>query len=313
MEEYKRQIADLVSVCKRHFLEGETQSQIANDMQISHAKVSKMITEAEEMGLVSIEIHDPFRQMERLSLELQDKYGLKKAVIVPVPEYGAKNILARLGIAAAVLFEQLLKVGDIVGVSGGATLYEVLKKIECKQVLSGTIVPFLGGFGEAETATRGSEIAYRLAEKLGSKIVNLPAPGLARDAAEAKMFSRNPLVKKSISWIRRCTIALVGIGSADNESRLYTGGFLNTELLDRLQEEKAVGCIGFCFFTKDGSPCHAFNSRVIGMMLDDLLHIETTIGVAGGCPSKVDAIRGAILGKYLDILVTDQITANALL
>ena len=46
--------------------------------------------------------------------------------------------------------------------------------------------------------------------------------------------------------------------------------------------------------------------------LEDLRKLENVIGVAGG-PSKVDAILAALRGGYLDILITDEDTAQVLL
>lgn len=54
------------------------------------------------------------------------------------------------------------------------------------------------------------------------------------------------------------------------------------------------------------------NSRTVGIDLKDLRHKEKSILVAGG-QRKVDAIRAALIGKYANILVTDQFTAQALL
>ena len=46
--------------------------------------------------------------------------------------------------------------------------------------------------------------------------------------------------------------------------------------------------------------------------LEDLRMLENVIGVAGGL-SKVDAILAALRGGYVDILITDEETAQALL
>ena len=43
-----------------------------------------------------------------------------------------------------------------------------------------------------------------------------------------------------------------------------------------------------------------------------LKKLDNVIGVAAG-PSKVNAIRAALRGKYLDILITDEDTARQLI
>lgn len=307
------ELSDLVNVCKSHFINDETQSQIAKRMGVSHAKVNKMIAKAKARGIYTIAINDPLQTAQTLARRLIDAYRLRDAVVVPIPRFGAQNVLERLGVAAAATLGGLLGNNDIIGISGGSTLYEMLRKLENVNIANATIVPLLGGYGVIEAASHGTEISYRLAEKLGARIITMPVPGLARDSHEAEVFCASPIVRKSMDWMRKCTVAIFGIGSVDRESSLYKGGFLNDELLAELESEDAAGCIGFSFFKLDGTPCRRFNSKIIGLSLEDLAHIPLTIGVAGGFPNKIQAIKGAMNGGYINILVTDQVTAEALL
>jgi deoxyribonucleoside regulator len=48
------------------------------------------------------------------------------------------------------------------------------------------------------------------------------------------------------------------------------------------------------------------------MSLDQLRKVDKAIGVAGGM-RKCEAIRGALVGKWINILITDQFTAECLL
>jgi len=74
-----------------------------------------------------------------------------------------------------------------------------------------------------------------------------------------------------------------------------------------------VGDILGQFFDADGAvidlPIH---ERRIGIDLSDLVNIPKVVGVAGGL-HKTEAILGALRGRFLDILVTNELTALALL
>jgi DNA-binding transcriptional regulator LsrR (DeoR family) len=52
--------------------------------------------------------------------------------------------------------------------------------------------------------------------------------------------------------------------------------------------------------------------RVIGLNLQDLKKIEIVIGIAAGS-DKTAAICGALKGELLNVLITDEITAKAVL
>lgn len=306
-------LTDLINVCYSHFIYEETQSEIAEKMGVSRAKVCKMIAQAKSMGLYSITINDPIKRVETLSRQLQDKYKLRGIRIVPIPKFGIKNVLERLGITSAELFSTLLRDNDVIGIAGGSTLYEMINHLEDINVSNSFIVPLLGGYAETEAATHGTEIVYRMAEKLSSAIINMPVPGLAQSAEEAQIFLSNPIIHRSMNWMQRCSIALFGIGTPDTKGSFYKAGVLTDKLVEELKEENAAGCVCFNFYDAEGAPCERFNSRIIGVSLDDIKHMPITIGVAGGVPEKVPAIRGALLGNYINFLVTDQVTAEALL
>jgi DNA-binding transcriptional regulator LsrR (DeoR family) len=54
-----------------------------------------------------------------------------------------------------------------------------------------------------------------------------------------------------------------------------------------------------------------FDERVIAISLDRLRQVPRSVGVAG-TPEKLDAIRGALEGRLVNVLVTDHFTAERL-
>jgi lsr operon transcriptional repressor len=54
------------------------------------------------------------------------------------------------------------------------------------------------------------------------------------------------------------------------------------------------------------------HDRRIGIELSELAQIPKVVGVAGG-QHKAEAILGALRGGYLDVLVTNELTALRLL
>lgn len=306
-------LSDLVNVCYSHFIFEETQSEIAEKMNVSRAKVCKMIAQAKSMGLYTITINDPLKKVEELSRRLRDKYELRGVKVVPLPKFGVKNVLARLGQAAAELLMDSLRDNDVFGIAGGSTLYEMVNYVESMRLANFFLVPLLGGYAETEAATHGTEIVYRMADKLGASVINMPVPGLAQNAEEAGIFMSNPIISRGMAWMSKCSIAMFGIGTAMQNGSFYKAGVLTDALVEELRSENAAGCVCFNFYDAEGNPCEKFNSRIIGICLDDIKRIPISIGVAGGMPEKVTAIRGALLGKYINVLVTDQVVAEALL
>ncbi|HEU0256805.1 MAG TPA: sugar-binding domain-containing protein, partial [Microbacteriaceae bacterium] len=75
----------------------------------------------------------------------------------------------------------------------------------------------------------------------------------------------------------------------------------------------AVGDVCLRFFDADGRPTITeLDERVLGIGRQTLLAVPRRIGIAGG-ERKHAAIRGALLGGWINILITDKQTALALL
>jgi DNA-binding transcriptional regulator LsrR (DeoR family) len=107
-------------------------------------------------------------------------------------------------------------------------------------------------------------------------------------------------------------IAVLGIGNP-YESTMVEMGYLKAEDIAELRENEAVCDIGSRFIDQSGKEIETMlNSKVIGIELSDLKNIPTTVCVVSGV-NKVEAIHGALNGKYFDKLVLDELTAAELL
>ena len=109
-------------------------------------------------------------------------------------------------------------------------------------------------------------------------------------------------------------VASFGIGAVEPSPLLAeSGNIFSYEELETLRKGGAVGDILLHFFDENGKPTKTFlDNRVASMELQQLKNTERSIGVAGG-NRKLDAIRGALIGKWLNVLITDQNTAANLL
>jgi DNA-binding transcriptional regulator LsrR (DeoR family) len=121
-------------------------------------------------------------------------------------------------------------------------------------------------------------------------------------------------VSNVLEQAKSANLAVMGIGAPRLDSILMREGRIVTEQdLETLKNNGAVGDINLRFFDENGKLVQSnFDRRVIGLTLDEIKRIERVIGVAGGA-AKVSAIRGALAGRLVDVLVTDQITAQQVL
>ena len=109
-------------VARQFYLEGVSKVDIADRLGISRFRVARLLESARETGLVRIEIGLPGGILDAgLSAELCSVFGLRQAFVFNFPD-DAVALRQRLGEAAAQVLMDLIKPGDILGLTWSRTL-----------------------------------------------------------------------------------------------------------------------------------------------------------------------------------------------
>ena len=88
---------DILKICYLYYKEDQTQEQISGLLGYSRFKVSRILKEARKRGLVTVTIHDPMVQITETEMELVRKFGLDKAIVVQVKQFGNPSSLDQVG------------------------------------------------------------------------------------------------------------------------------------------------------------------------------------------------------------------------
>jgi DNA-binding transcriptional regulator LsrR (DeoR family) len=142
----------------------------------------------------------------------------------------------------------------------------------------------------------------------------LHAPLIVASPGACESLLAERAVADVLSLARTADVALVGIGSTDPSiSSLIRAGYLTESELYRIEEQGAVGDICARHFDISGNILDiGINRRVVGISPQDLQSIPEVIGVAGG-DLKAPAILGALCGRLINVLVTDNVSAGKVL
>jgi DNA-binding transcriptional regulator LsrR (DeoR family) len=177
------------------------------------------------------------------------------------------------------------------------------------------VIQGLGGLGDPNHEIHATELVRRAARALGAQAVLLPAPGVAATVAARDAYYNDTYVASALALARAADMAFVGIGSASAESILVPEFWrlMTAETLVDLTTNGAVGSYNLRYFDAEGNPVASeFDSRIIGLTLAELRQIYRVVGIGGG-QAKLAAIRAALQGRLINVLVTDHVTAQQLL
>lgn len=305
----------LSKVSKLYYEEGLNQDDIVRKLQLSTAKVSRLLKEARERGIVRITVIPPPGIYADIEVALESRYHLQEVVVVEVSDPSNKESITReLGSAAAVYLQRVVKNGDVIGVSWGSTLNYMVNAVSPADLPEAQVVQIIGGLGPAESEVHATDLCRRLARMLNCRLMLLPVPGIVTSAEVKETILKEASVQRSLQSFSGIDVAFVGIGSPTPDSvMMRDSAIISQKELEQLLRLGAVGDIALRFFDATGTPIVSeIDRRVIGITLAELARIPRITGVAGGM-DKVNVIHAALCGKWINALITDHLTAQELL
>lgn len=290
------------------------QPEIATLTGFSVSKVSRLLSQAREVGVVSIAIEPSPEGRPALARELEARFGVEVA-ITPGHEVDPATASRLCGLGAATPVSGWLPERGIVGVTGGLTmdaLASALPRLDRPEL---TVVPVVGGWDARNRYLDVNELARRIADRLGGQARFLHAPGIVDTVAMKEALIADSAVAGTIALWSDIRVAILGIGGSPVAHPGY--GTIMDRLDDvsrrSLADLRIVGDVGGHFFRTDGSLVeNDWMNRILAIPTDALRRIERVIGVSAG-PTKVTAILGALRTGLLAALATDRPTAEAIL
>jgi DNA-binding transcriptional regulator LsrR (DeoR family) len=297
-----------------YYLEELTQTEIAQRLGFSTAKVNRLLLQAREQGYVTITIKTPFQQLFELEDRLKAVFGLQDAVVIPALAETSSSPLNALGNIAAEFLMEHLRDGDVLGVGGGTAINAIMEALAPSRTYQVEVVPLLGAV-QGEITHDVNYLATHIAERLGAKSYQLHAPAFVDSKEHCEALRNMGPVREILDIACRANIALVGVGTVDAEvSRFVQFTALSAEEMRNIAEHcGGVGDINAFIYNAEGQPCaQEYADRVVGLTLAELKSIPYRIGVAGTA-AKALPLYGALRGGYLHALITDEAAARGIL
>ncbi|MGZ9223852.1 MAG: sugar-binding transcriptional regulator, partial [Anaerolineales bacterium] len=199
-----------------YYLEEITQTEIAQRLGFSTAKVNRLLLQAREQGFVNITIRTPFQQLFELEDRLKAVFGLQEAIVIPSLAETSSSPLNSLGNIAAEFLLERLRDGDVLGMGGGTAVNAIVGALAPTRTFQVEVVPLLGAV-QGEITHDVNYLAAHMAERLGGKAYQLHAPAFVDTREHCETLRSMGPVKEILDIARRANIALVGVGTVDAE------------------------------------------------------------------------------------------------
>lgn len=289
-----------------YYFDNMTQQRISELLGVSRIRVVKLLEKARNIGIVQFKIRDDSVNRMQLEENLAKTYSLKDTFIVPSPP-SSVSINENIARAAAMYISNRIdnKNNTFINMGYGDTQSRVLNNLATMVEHPTSIVSLTGG------------VSYYLPNNMSSifnaKLYLIPSPLLVSSKEVVDAIRNEASVNEISRMVQLSSLTVVGIGSIKENATIIKSGILNKNDLLYLKMKGAVGDILCHFIDKDGNLVESnIEDRLISTPLSTLRSLDNVIGVAAG-DDKVDAIKAALNGGYIDILITDESTSLQLL
>ena len=303
----------MLTAARLYYIEDLTQAQVARELGMSRASVSRVLAEARRQGIVTIDIRPPSSPSTNdVADHLARALGLQAVYLSEVASSPSSLAYAETGgaLAAALsrgLADTGLRAGDVLLMSSGRTMHAMTAG-DILQLPGIVVAPMIGGKDKPEPWYQPNEITRRFAERVGGRPSFLYAPALPGPDLYPALVNE-PSIRRVLDLWRTASAAIIGVG-APPLTRHSLPRFVPA---DALALREAVGDVCSRFYDRDGHEVPFPGSeRLMSTSLETLQEIPTVIAVATGV-EKIDAIRVGAREGYFSRLVTDSQTAFALL
>lgn len=302
----------LATVANLYYNSEMTQNEIADRLYTSRSKISRMLKEARELGIVEISIKEPWERDLDLEGQLQKRYQLKNIRVVSAKDENNDQIKSRLSEVSAYYLDSIVKENMVVGISWGNTLYHIVKYIDKnnKKNIPITVVPIMGASNVNRPERDAMDLAKDLASAYGGSYQYICAPLFVKNKELKESLIQDQTIKNALALAKNADVILTSVGSIEYKT---WENYLGEKTFNFLGSKGAIGHIGGHFFDKDGKEIHTtLTERMIGVGYDDLERCKNVVCIAYGA-AKAKAVAGALNGGFIDTLILDSVCAEQVL
>ncbi|MDZ7702902.1 MAG: sugar-binding domain-containing protein [Trueperaceae bacterium] len=315
MIEHDQLLVEAARVARMYYYQNLTTELIAQQLNVSRSKVSRLLSFAKQQGLVEIRVHDPQRHPQPLEAEIQRRYEVAAKVVSTPHAATPSERLEQVTRFAANYLNALVKDAHVLALSWGTTLSVMSQHLVALE-RSALAVVQLSGAGNLYhgSSLYAADIIRRFANNYGAKTHLLPVPAYFDTASTRRALWRERSLQPLFALHRRSDVALFSLEGVHRgrPRRIYTRGYLSAHDMNALGAAGVVGSFATVFYPIDGDHRRvALNDRSSGPDLDVFRAVPRRLCVLSG-QGKVRSLHAALTGGLVSDLVTDDTTAEAL-
>jgi deoxyribonucleoside regulator len=301
-------------VAELYYVRELRQPVIAELTGFSISKVSRLLAQARDVGVVRIWVEPASEERPALASELGKRFGIE-ALITPGREPDPAAAARLSGVAAVDAVVGALPESGTIGVAAGYTVGAMASALPQLSRPDLTVMPVVGGWDAQLQFLDGNQLTRRIAERLGATPLFLHAPAVLDTPEMKDALLGDSAISATIARWSSLDLAVVGVGGGPESHPGYRTVVdrMGDPVRVELASMAVVGDLAGHFFRRDGTFVDdPWAQRIIAIPIADLRRVPRVVAIAAGAP-KAEAILGALRTGIIHVLITDRSTGEAVL
>ena len=295
-----------------YYISGNTQDEIAKKLGVSRQTAQRLVSLSISQKLIKVRLDHPLANCMELASRLRDKFSLGLVEVVPSDPQSTSDTVGMAEAAAAMLEKTLDSQHPVIAAVGtGRALRAMAEQVSPMDCPQHKIVSLVGNIGPDGSATI-FDAASRIGERVRAPYYPMALPVIAQTVHERSLLVAQKSLRNIVELAEQADVTIVGIGTVDADAALLRDGFVKPEEIRSLVRAGAVGEITGWAFDAEGNLIEGLtNDRVLSVPLTRAA-ARRVIAISMAAP-RLKAIRGALSGKLINGLITNETMASSLL
>ncbi len=295
-----------------YYVAGITQDEIAQRLGVSRQSAQRLVSLAVTEKLIKVRLDHPIARCMELSQQLVERFDLHHCEVVPSDPESESTTLG-IAQAGAAVMEQCLKSKDplVIAMGTGRSLRACIEELPPMDCPQHKIVSLVGNMANDGSAS-SYDVIIRIADTVNAPHYPMPLPVIVSTPEERQLLQSQKIVRKNLELAKQADVTFIGIGQMGADAPLYEDGFITKNELRALRKAGAVGEIVGWAYDKNGRVIEGLTNEQVASIQVKPNNRKPVYGVAAGI-HKAEAIHGALSGKLINALITNEMTALKLL
>jgi DNA-binding transcriptional regulator LsrR (DeoR family) len=295
-----------------YYIAGNTQDEIARKLGVSRQTAQRLVSLAVSEKLIKVRLDHPIGRCIELADRLKDRFELQMSEVSPADPASSNETLGVAQCAAAELERYLVSQHPVICAMGTGRMLramaEQVSPMDCPQHKMISLVGNIAPDGSASLF----DVVSRIGDRVKAPHYPMPLPVIATTVHEKHLLLNQTTLRNVIELARQADVTFVGVGTVDETAALLRDGFVRHDEIRALVRAGAAGEIIGWAFDHDGNLIDGLtNDRVLSVPLERPA-TKKVIGVAMA-PPRLRAVKGALRGKLITGLITNETMAELLL